>query len=175
MSKRKSPDTRQRRGTADAVVSIVPALADAGRPPPVPKLPGGGTLRASVRDWWVDYWSRPRLADRDDVASLARLASLYDLRLRAEAAYRKAPSSTGSTGQLVVNPFAKELASLDGRILALEDRFGLSPKSRLDLGAAMGDAAEGLERMNAAIVRAYEDEDDGDDPRVFDAESEEAG
>ena len=44
---------------------------------------------------------------RSDLRALARLALLYDERDRALAAYKRKRSSTGSTGQLVVNPFAR--------------------------------------------------------------------
>lgn len=182
MTRRKSAETRQRRNTPDAgPLELVPSTSD--RPvPPVPRPPGGGTVRAAVRDWWRDFWRSPlaELVDRTaDVPALTRLALLYDERIRAEAAYRRAPTSTGSTGQLTLSPFAREIASLDGRILALEDRFGLSPKARLDLGAQLGAAAQGLETLNRAIERAFADDDDdlADDPRVqaLDVGSEEAG
>ena len=45
-------------------------------------------------------------------------------------------TTTGSTGNLVAHPAAKLLDSVDGKLLALEDRLGLSPESRLRLGIA---------------------------------------
>ena len=184
MTRRKTPESRQRRNTVDAgPLELVPSTVD--RPvPPAPKIPGGGKLRAEVRDWWADFWRSPlaELVDRTaDVHALRRLALLYDERIRAESAYRKAPTSTGSTGQLTLSPFAREIASLDGRILSLEDRFGLSPKSRLDLGAQLGAAAHGLEQLNRAIEKAFSDDDEdgqgADDPRLraIEAEAEETG
>ena len=181
MSRRKRPEERQRRNTADAgPLAIVPTRSETA-PPPVPKIPGGQKLRADVRRWWAGFWDLPvaELADRRaDLPGLERLALLYDSRMRAEAAFRKAPMAEGVSGQSVISPFAREVASIDARILQLEDRFGLSPKARLALGAQIGDAAEGLEKLNAAIVRSMadddDDQDDGLDPRLRIIEADEA-
>ena len=71
-----------------------------------------------------------------------------------------------------MNPAARELATLDGRLLALEDRFGITPLARMKLGIAIGEAARSLEDLNAEFE---EDEDEPDqDPRRAVIDTEEA-
>lgn len=174
MSSKKPPERRQRRNTRDiGRLSLVP---DREPPPPAPK-PTKGQLLASTRDWWADIWASDVSAlwdRRSDMAGLRRLCLLIDERERALRAYQTQRSSTGSTGQLVVNPFAKEIASLDGRISALEAQFGLTPKARLDLGVTFGAAAHSLEELARKVEDATSD--DPDDPReaVIDTTATEA-
>lgn len=66
--------------------------------------------------------------------------------------------TTGSTGQLALHPLYKHVSTLDEKITALEDRFGLTPLARLKLGAQLGDAAKSLDQLNRALT-----EDDGED------------
>lgn len=168
MTARKAPDRRQRTNTPD-----VGPLAEVEAPsvPPAPRPPGGGRLLKATEEWWVEFWESPiaKLVDpRSDLRALSRLALLYDERDRALSAYKRKRSSTGSTGQLVVNPFAKEIASLDGRISALEDRFGLTPKARLDLGVIYSEAHDGLSELERRIEEAFADDQDEEvvDPRL---------
>ena len=168
MSTRKPNDRRQRTNTADA--GEVPAVvSDEVEVPPVPRPHGGGRLLKATEEWWVEFWRSPiaKLVDpRSDLRALARLALLYDERDRAVAAYKRKRSSTGSTGQLVVNPFAKEIASLDGRITQLEDRFGLTPKARLDLGVVYSEAHDALSELEQRIEAAFADDQEPEDPRL---------
>lgn len=169
MSRRKAPDERLRTNTADA--GELAPVADPAPPPAPPKPPGGGRLLKATEEWWVEFWESPiaRLVDRrSDLRALGRLALLYDERDRALSAYKRKRSSTGSTGQLVVNPFAKEIASLDGRISTLEDRFGLTPAARLNLGVVYSDAHDGLSELERRIEEAFSDDqiDEVSDPRL---------
>jgi hypothetical protein len=72
----------------------------------------------------------------------------------------------GSTGQEVLNPLAKYIAQCDAESRALEDRFGLNAKARLQLGITFGEAKKTLDDLN----RGLDDDYDQPDPR----EAEEA-
>jgi hypothetical protein len=45
----------------------------------------------------------------------------------------------------------KQVEEFQGEARQLEDRFGLSPKSRLALGISFAEAAESLDRLNARL------------------------
>ena len=170
MTRRKGSDERQRTNTGEAELSPVPSTPEIEIPPP-PKPHGGGRLLVATERWWREFWTSPvaRLVDpRSDLRALSRLALLYDERDRAYAAYKKKRSSTGSTGQLVVNPFAKEVASLDGRIAALEDRFGLTPDARFKMGIVWSESHDALSELERRIEEAFADDQDEevDDPRL---------
>ena len=119
---------------------------------------------------WSSFWQSDLsgLVLAADRPALARLFRMYDMRERLERVYQKQPFSVGSTGQLVSHPASKEIASLDGRILALEDRFGITPMGRLKLGVTFGAAAKSLEALNAEFGDDTEDEDPRTDPRIID-------
>ena len=55
---------------------------------------------------------------------------------------------------------------LDGRIAALEDRFGLTPKARLDLGVTYSEAHDALGELERRIEEAFADDQAPDDPRL---------
>lgn len=169
MTRRKAPEQRQRRGTGD-LGQLVPVPEVARLPAPPAPRPDKGALLKVTQDQWRAFWDSPvgSLVDRgSDLPALHRLFLLYDERERAERAYRRQRSSTGSTGQLVVNPFAKQVASIDARITQLEDRFGLSPKARLDLGVTLGEAIRSADEISRRVTEVLmASDDDGDDPRL---------
>lgn len=161
MPRRKSPQERQRSNTADVGLVVAGGPIE---PPPPPHPPKGKLLTATVRAWDA-FWTSDLAAlvlDADRPA-LDRLFGMYDLRERMHRALLEQPFTEGSTGQTVVHPAAKELASLDGRIVALEDRFGITPMGRLKLGVVLGAAARSLDEMN----RSWSDDDEAEpDPRL---------
>ena len=133
-------------------------------PAPDPKL------LAITRTAWEEFWASPlaRLVSTStDLMALRRLFMFYDEQERSLRAYRRQRLTRGSTGQLVVNPILKAIAP--GDLLALEDRFGMSPRSRLQLGVILGDAARSLSDINAELDRDDVDEldDEDDDPRLI--------
>ncbi len=97
---------------------------------------------------------------------------MYDERERLDRQFRRSPFVTGSTGQTVAHPSAKLVASLDGRIVALEDRFGITPLARMKLGIAVGEAALSLEDLNSEFDEEETEEDA--DPRLEVLEVDEA-
>ena len=122
--KRPERRTRQPRGA----LAIVPS-SGAVRKPPAPQ-----GLTKAVTEAWAAFWASelaPMTLPADMIA-LRRLFRLYDQRERfAEAGFGEALTE-GSTGQMVLNPLIRHLPTLDAEILALEDRFGLSPMARLN-------------------------------------------
>ncbi len=160
---RKPPDQRQRRNTPD--IGNVQAITSVA--PDAPQRADGKPILAAVRAAWVEFWDSDLsgLVLPADMPAMVRLFRMYDSRERMERAYLDAPFSTGSTGQVVIHPAAKEVASLDGRITALEDRFGITPMGRLKLGVTFGAAAKSLEAINADFDSDSHEEEP--DPRVI--------
>lgn len=170
MPAKKRPDNRQGRGTPDLKLADAPAEV-----PPPPKA-GGRKLLKCTTESWSAFWSSElaSLVTPADRPAIDRLWSMYDLRERMNRAAIQQPFAEGSTGQVVAHPAMKEMASLDGRIVALEDRFGITPKGRLALGITMGAAAKSLDEMNRRFMGDDEGDDDDIDPRlanVIDIES----
>ncbi len=114
--------------------------------------PPKGVLKAT-RDWWTELWTSPlaQAYETTDVPSLRRLAELYDERKRAYDAFKRQRLTAGSSGQPRLNPLGKFIHELDVEIRNLEDRFGLSPMSRLKLGVQFGEAHKSLEALNEAM------------------------
>lgn len=136
---------------------VQPAPSASISPPEPPK-----GLSKDVAAAWRTFWSSPLAAQTTeaDLIALRRLFRLYDQRERFARAGMKDPLAHGSAGQLALNPFLKHVPTLDAEILALEDRFGLSPMARLKLQVTLGDAADGLAKLKAALLE--EDEPDED-------------
>ena len=128
---RKPPDRRHRRGQAKHHFNA--DITD------VPRVPAG--LLKQTREWWETFWNSElsNLVDVD-LAPVTRLALLLDERERCYRVSRKERVVVGSKGQLVLNPLYRHMAILDGEILQLEDRFGLSPRARQNLGIVVGPA-----------------------------------
>ena len=165
---RKSPERRQRTQTRDAGDVGLAVVTDGDTP--APPHPSGRKLLKTTVDQWEGFWSSPlaKLITDADRPALERLFHLLDTRERLQRIYLKDPFTTGSTGQVVSHPAAKELASLDGRIAKLEGQFGLTPKARLDLGVSFGAAAKSLEQLGRDFDKDMDggdDVDDDEDPR----------
>ena len=162
----KKPAAKRQRGTRTKDVGS--AVRAVGQVPALPR--STKPLLKVTKDAWVSFWSTESLAALvlpADRSSLDRLFRMYDMRERFDRLVSRQPFTTGSTGQDVVNPAAKEVASLDGRILPLEDRFGITPMARLKLGIAFGEAARSLDGLNKEFDRDDADGDeDEEDPRL---------
>jgi hypothetical protein len=170
----RKPAERRQRGSRTADVGTITPLPTTSPPAPHPT---GHRLLDDTVEAWDSFWDSPvsALVNSADMPALRRLFQMYDSRERFEREVRKQPYTTGSTGQVVVNPATKEIASLDSRIDRLEERFGITPKGRLGLGVVLGQAQRSLEEMN----RAFDDDTDEEehDPRrvtAIDAKAREA-
>ena len=154
---KKRPGRRQRRNKVD--IGLVS--------PPVP----GRVVPAPDRAWlkgtkerWEAFWGSElsSVAEPDtDTPALRRLFTYYDELDRATRAVRRERFVEGSKGQPRLNPAARYVAELEGAVRALEDRFGLTPKARLQLGVEFATAQRSLRKLNADM-----EVEDGPDPRL---------
>lgn len=165
----KPPSQRQRRNRPKDMRVIPGGLANREVPPP----PDG--LLKQTRETWDRYWRSDiaQLAEPDtDLEALERLFSLYDERRRAYRSFRKERFVEGSKGQRVLNPLGRLISDLDKEIRMLEDRFGLTPKSRLALGISFGEMTKSMSDLNRELAEDI-DHDDSDeaaeDPREISA------
>jgi P27 family predicted phage terminase small subunit len=165
----KPKEKRQRRNKTN-VVPMRSLMLDA--PVTIPEAPEG--LSEKNVKFWRDYWSSElaRAADpQTDLQAITRLFTLYDERDKLDVAYRKAPLMKGSMGQPVVNPVRAVISACDADIIKLEDRFGLSPISRLRLGITIGEAAQSMAALNKSLMQSLNgnEEETTIDPREVDA------
>ena len=155
MSNRKPADRRQGRATAD--VGLVPVEASS-RVTPTADL----SWRESTTEHWVGFWSSPLASqvEPSDVPALRRLFWLYDeLGRMREALEETGRVVAGSQGQPRPNPLYKQISELQSEARQLEDRFGLSPRSRLQLGIALGAAHASLDSLNERLAAKMSDDD----------------
>lgn len=155
------PKTRghQRRSARPRIATIIPA---ADRSVEVPRPPTG--LLPSVAADWATFWSSPlaqAVLPATDGPAVTRLFQLRDASERMTRAIRKEPFVAGYKGQPRVNPLAAFVTATNAEIRQLEDRFGLTPMSRLRLGVTFGEAARSLADLNADVVGAQDDEEQG--------------
>jgi P27 family predicted phage terminase small subunit len=171
---RKDPARRQRAASHKpaSLAMVKPAHDVAATPEGVPSAPDGVGERTERQ--WLAYWSSPvaKLVDPvSDLPALERLFLLYDDCHQFRESIRKHPMLEGSQGQMVRNPFVKDLKDAQAEIRQLEDRFGLSPRARLGLNLTLGATAKTLADLNAEFTGGVDD----DDPRfdVIDGEATE--
>jgi len=126
----------------------------------IPPAPKGLLKLTSVQ--WERYWRSAvgQAADIDtDLPAITRLFTLYDERERAYRAFRKQRFVSGSQGQMVLNPMGRHMNVLDAEIRQMEDRLGLTPRSRLQLGITLNEAHRSLEELNRSLDFDEEEED----------------
>jgi len=154
VSAKKPASRRQGRATADvgelvAAVSAVPAADPEWRPVTVER--------------WNEFFSS-QVASQVDVSdrgALRRLFRLYDEIDRLwEAVEATGRVVEGSQGQPRPNPLYKQVSEFQAEARQLEDRFGLSPRARLQLGIALGAAHASLDALNERLQAKVADEDD---------------
>jgi P27 family predicted phage terminase small subunit len=157
------PATARSRQPRGAALRMLQPLEGGRRTPPAPK-----GLSKLLEQAWAVFWSSPLAAHTTeaDFVALLRLFRLYQQREHYDQIGSEEPLVQGSTKQMILNPLLKELDSLDTKILALEDRFGLSPRARLQLQVTLGDAADGLKKLNAALRDAEEPEEAAEEPDI---------
>ncbi len=161
---RKPPDQRQDNRKARTLVAVpaeptenyVPAEPTENYPAPNPHW--SGTTMYAWRSYWLSGVANA--AEAPDEYALARL---FDMRNRQEAAwirYDMSPYVEGSKGQPVANPALADALALERAIVALEDRYALSPKARAALGLAFGQAALTAADLNAMTTGGGDARDD---------------
>lgn len=149
---KKPADRRQRRNTADVgtVVAIAPQQA-------------GRLVAAADTDWspevaeaWSEFWSSPLagVVKETDLPALRRLFRYRELTAQAAEHFAAHPMSLGSMGQSVLSPWAQEMHRLEAEVQKLEDRFGLTPMSRLRLGVTFHEESS-LASRNAQLLEDF--------------------
>jgi P27 family predicted phage terminase small subunit len=146
VSARKPAGLRQNRITRDVVVplnppSLVPVASEGWRP---------GTVER-----WHFFWESKlaRNVEPSDEGALRRLFRLYDeIERMWDAVEETGRVVEGSQGQPRPNPLFKQIETFQAEARQLEDRFGLSPMSRLKLGVQFADAHLSLSALNERLA-----------------------
>lgn len=153
----KDPNRRQRRNTGAVVPFRTAGVVIA------PPLPPG--FLVATRDLWQSFWKSPlgqAVEAKSDIGAIGRLFTLMDERERAYRAYRKQRVIHGSQGQKVISPMARAMSVFDAEIRQLEDRFGMTPRARLQLGIQFGEAAKSLAELNRMLEEDHQENEDTD-------------
>lgn len=148
------PAARRQRQNRPALISMP------SRPNLAPDAPDG--LLAASRTAWDALWQSPVASTylASDLPALRRLFALIDERERAfRAAVKSGRMTEGHKGQPVLNPALRYVGDLDAEIRQLEDRFGLTPRARMQLGVAFGEAHRSLDAMNAEFLEGSSDDE----------------
>lgn len=151
MSQKKPPERRQRRGTDE--LKVVP-LDDVRKVPAPP-----GRVRRDTLERWEAFWrsdisSQVEPSDHD---ALRRLFRLYDEIERLwDGIERMGRVVEGSQGQPRPNPLFKQIEAFQVECRQLEDRFGLSPRARFNLGISFAAASASFDDLNARLASKVE-------------------
>ncbi len=147
------PAPRRQRQNRPALITLP------SRPNVAPDAPDG--LLMASRAAWDALWQSPVASTYlpSDLPALRRLFALIDERERAFRVARKQRMTEGHKGQPVLNPALRYVGDLDAEIRQLEDRFGLTPRARMQLGVAFGEAHRSLDAMNAEFLEATNDDE----------------
>lgn len=124
---------------------------EAHHPPTIYDPPEG--LSERVEQWWYKYVTSDlarTTVQESDLPALRRLATLYMLRDSLFEGGMDSLVVRGGNGQLTMDPRIKQMASVDSAIDRLEDRFGLSPRARVNLGIQIVSGRKSLEDMSLA-------------------------
>jgi P27 family predicted phage terminase small subunit len=147
---KKSPEQLQRRNRPRAVDGELAELIGKRLDPEPPEA-----ISAELAAEWRALWAADLATEyvESDVPALRRMFILRDrVEKFDDEALEDGAVVRGSTGQKTIHPLLKEADALRSQILALEDRFGLSPMARLKLNISLGDAHASLDAMNKRIA-----------------------
>lgn len=179
-SPRKPASQRQNHKTRDTVVELVPGAVEF--PAADPKW-----VEATADEWEL-FWRDEELRSIVRPSQAPALRRLFDWRDKLRLAWDEAEALRdavgtdhlveGSMGQERANPLYELAAKaearalqIEGRIEALEDRFGLTPAAMLKLGVDF-QRQQGLAARNATITEAMRGSSgarrsEADDPRAL--------
>ena len=143
---RKPAGQRQNRVTSEVVVQLREGVV--GPDPDV-------KWRSDTAERWQEFWVSPLASsvESSDYGALRRLFWLYDeLGRLIEAVEATGRVVDGSQGQMRPNPLYAQIEKFQAEARQLEDRFGLSPMSRLKLGITFADAHASLSALNERLA-----------------------
>jgi P27 family predicted phage terminase small subunit len=152
----KSPERRQRRNNRGDLTILPSGNRHVPDPP-------DDLLEVTCGEW-LAFWTSALSEAVDQATDLPVVRRLFRMRdeyRRADRAHREQRVVEGSMKQPVPSPGWKMMKDLEGQMVALEDRLGLSPKARAQLGITIGAAKRTLDDLNRAL-----DIDDSVDPRL---------
>jgi P27 family predicted phage terminase small subunit len=118
----------------------------------VPEPPKG--LLKITKDNWTSYWQSALSSVADpatDMPAITRLFTLYDERERAFRCYKDARLFYGPAGQPTLNPMGGMMKTFDAEIRQMEDRLGLTPRARLQLGIVLAGAKKSMDDLNQSL------------------------
>jgi P27 family predicted phage terminase small subunit len=145
---RKPAGQRQNRVTSDVVVALRPGVV----------VPDADVKwRVETVERWGEFWLSPLASsvELSDHGALRRLFWLYDELVRlVDAVEATGRVVEGSQGQMRPNPLYKQIETFQAEARQMEDRFGLSPMSRLKLGITFVDAHLSLASLNERLSAA---------------------
>lgn len=128
--------------------------------PTAPPVPEG--LHAAVTEQWLAFWQSEAshvLAD-SDLPAVERLFRYRSEWWETEEDWRRMDDAlritTGSQGQLKIHPLAERILKLEATITALEDKLGLTPRARAQLGIAIGQYKLTWQEVAAGQQKAIE-------------------
>jgi P27 family predicted phage terminase small subunit len=152
---KKPADRRQNRVTTDVGLVVRESVA---------AVPAADRVwREQTIERWLQFWSSPLAAqiEPSDEGAFRRLFWIYDEldRLR-QAIDETGRVVEGSQGQPRPNPLYKQVEAFQAEARQMEDRFGLSPLSRLRLGITFADAQASLDGLNARLAAKLAEHDD---------------
>lgn len=149
---------------------VVVEPADGRVLPPAP----AGLLRETVERWDSFWRSRMgQIVDLDsDLPGLVRWAHAYDEWIRATRALKRARVVRGSMGQPVISPLAGYSLQRSAELAALEKQYGMTPKSRLDLGLTGTQVELTVAKINEMVhgSRTAGQDAEADDLSVYEGE-----
>lgn len=158
---RKPAERRQRK--ADRSQEGTVRTRDAGNVVALPIGTQAGIAATANLDWaaevqeaWVELWSSPLVAcyKPTDMPALRRLFDLRDRLIDVQRKFDEEPTVAGSMGQLTLSPWAAEVHRVAAEVERLEDRFGLTPMSRLRLGVTYEEGVS-LAARNAQLLESF--------------------
>lgn len=163
LSPRAKPRTRE--------FGVVPTRPTATIAPACPATLAGKEPLPETVQAWDRLWSSDVVGVvdlRSDMETVVRWASLLDERERSFRAFRRHRLVEGSKGQPTLNPMWDVVRACDTELRALEDRIGLSPKARLQLGITFAEAGKSLDELNRLLDQDGDDADQApvEDPRL---------
>jgi hypothetical protein len=148
-------------------MAVVPASVPVGlaaNPAPIPGAPAG--LLPATGAQWAAFWASDvaqAIDQASDLPAVERLFLLRDERARSFDVYSRQRTVSGSQGQPVLNPLAAVVRACDAEIRALEDRLGLNPRARLQLGLQFVSARQKLDDAFADLEPQWDDAPKHDD------------
>lgn len=143
MSHKKAPELRQGHANEGPAAGESVAVTPLEEAPPAPEH-----LDRNGRFLWDEVWQAGGsfYQVHTDGATIERYCSLQSRRLTILAALENEGwLSVGSQGQEILHPLARVLNDIEGKLVALEDRLGLSPQARMNLGISAAAAQNALD------------------------------